>query len=47
MSFSIAWARRFGASAVTNIELVTHIAANAVHIRYAPRRRAVGPGNEP
>ena len=26
-------ASRFGASAVTNIELVTQVAANAVHIR--------------
>jgi PAS domain S-box-containing protein len=33
MSFSMAWARRLGASAVRNAELVTHIAANDVHIR--------------
>jgi hypothetical protein len=32
-SFRIDWARRFGASAVKNIELVTHVAAKAVHIR--------------
>ena len=40
-------AAAFGASAVTNIELVTAVAANAVHMMYEPIRRAEGPGSEP
>ena len=44
---TIASASRFGASAVTNIELVTHVAANATHIRYAPIRRGESSGRDP
>ncbi len=40
-------ASKLGASAVANIELVIAVDANAVHIKYAPIRRAVGPGAEP
>ena len=40
-------ANRFGASAVTNIELVTHVVENATHIRYEPMRREDSPGAEP
>ena len=40
-------ARRFGARAVTNIELVTHVVAKAVHMTYPPMRCAVAPGAEP
>jgi len=35
-------ASRFGASAVRNIELVTHVAAIATHMMYEPMRRADG-----
>src|SRR5512141_236579 len=35
-------ASRFGARAVMNIELVTQVAAIAVHIRYPPMRRDDG-----
>ncbi len=45
--FTSASAAAFGASAVTNIELVTAVAAKAVHMMYAPIRRAEGPGSEP
>ncbi len=47
MVFISATARRFGASAVRNIELVTQVVANAVHITYAPRPRRRSPGSEP
>jgi hypothetical protein len=43
----MARASRLGASAVTNIELVTHVAANATHIKYAPIRRGESPGRDP
>src|SRR5512136_2872240 len=36
-----------GASEVMNIELVTAVAAKAVHMMYEPILRAVGPGSEP
>ena len=45
--FTSARAAAFGASAVTNIELVTAVAANAVHMTYEPIRRAEGPGSDP
>src|SRR4029079_8049322 len=40
-------ANRFGASAVTNIELVTQVVENATHIRYEPMRLDDSPGPEP
>src|SRR5512141_30819 len=45
--FTSSTASKFGASAVRNIELVTHVAASAVHIRYEPILREVSPGSEP
>jgi hypothetical protein len=47
ISFIRATASRFGASAVTNIELVTQVVAKAVHMTYAPMPRRVSPGAEP
>jgi len=45
--FNRSRARRLGAKEVINMELVTQVAANAVHIIYAPILRAVSPGAEP
>jgi hypothetical protein len=39
-------ANRLGASAVTNIELVMQVVANATHIRYAPMRRGARSGRQ-
>ncbi len=44
---AMASAAALGASDVMNIELVTQVAANAVHMMYDPILRAVGPGSEP
>ena len=40
--FTISTASRLGAMPVRNIELLTQVAASAVHIRYEPIRRAEG-----
>ena len=45
--FTISSASRLGASAVTNIELVTQVVANATHIKYAPIARGDSPGRDP
>src|SRR5512137_2894346 len=45
--FTSSTASKLGASAVRNIELVTQVAASAVHIKYDPILREVSPGSEP
>jgi hypothetical protein len=40
-------ANRFGASAVTNMELVKQVVENATHIKYEPIRRDDSPGADP